>query len=81
VSRFHPNATELAADGAMIEYRAREAKGQLYGLDPAEWIEALHREHWQVLEQLRSAKEETEGERLAAELDKGQRAYVREMAA
>ena len=64
MSRFHTSKDNLEADGAMKHYRGflplkRE------GMDPAEWIEALHKEHWLVLEQLKAARADTEGERLA----------------
>lgn len=58
MTRFATNATALEQDGAMIDYRERAAKDPLF--DPAEWIEALHREHWKILELLA----QSEGERV-----------------
>lgn len=50
----------LETDGAMIEYR-KEAVRNPDGLDPAEWIAALHEEHFRTLKLLN----ESEGERVA----------------
>lgn len=62
MSRFHETPEDLKRDHAMLVYR----KGKLEaGCDPAEWIEALHREHWDTLEQLRKAQRVTENDRLA----------------
>lgn len=60
MSRFAPDPAKLEQDGAMTEYRKFAAKDP-EGLDPAEWIEALHREHWALLELLK----QSEGERVA----------------
>lgn len=64
MSRFHTTSDTLEQDGAMIAYR-RDAQTRRDGLDPAEWIEALHKEHWLVLEQLKAARADTEGDRVA----------------
>lgn len=64
MSRFHTEIGSLEEDGAFIEYK-RMIPRLPAGMDPAEWIEALHREHWRTLDELRAAREATEGERLA----------------
>lgn len=63
MSRFADNSTALECDLAMQYYRATEKRDE--GYDPADWIEALHFEHWQTLDELRKAREESQDERLA----------------
>lgn len=60
MTRFAENREKLEQDGAMIDYR-KEAARNPDGFDAAEWIEALHVEHWQTLKLLR----ESESERVA----------------
>lgn len=66
MTRFATDLTKLEQDGAMLEYR-KSKTAPLF--DPAEWIEALHQEHWETLEELRLLKQATEGSRLARVLD------------
>ena len=60
MSRFAASLEALEQDGAMIEYRKRAVAND-GDFDPAEWIAALHEEHFRTLELLR----EHEGERVA----------------
>ena len=62
MSRFHPTPESLQADLALPVYRndaARRAEP-----NAAEWIEALHEEHWAVLKKLEAARVETQSIRL-----------------
>ena len=62
MSRFASTPEKLEQDVAMIAYRKKtEGRGGWLGPDAAEWIEALHQEHWRTLRLLR----QSEGERVA----------------
>lgn len=64
--RFHDNKEKLEDDD--LYYRLAGAVGP-HGYvhrEGAEWILALHEEHWKTLEQLEAARAETEGDRVAS---------------
>ena len=64
MSRFHLTSEALDEDVAMQHYRRRSSQVDP-DFDPADWIEALHREHWKTLAELRAFKAATPATHLA----------------
>lgn len=62
-SRFAGSLEELENDVAMLFYRKQEVENP-HQMNPAEWISALHQEHYQTLDELVKSKTTTESERV-----------------
>lgn len=62
-SRFAGSLEELENDVAMLFYRKQEVE-KPHQMHPAEWIAALHQEHYQTLDELVKSKATTESERV-----------------